>query len=273
MTSIRGRIRGQRLLHALLAAWTVCTYLFLLAPVLVVVILAFNASPSNTFPVTGVTLRWFGEVGRDGAIVSSVRTSLALAGLAGISATLVGTAAAFALSRLRFRGREAVQLMLTLPILVPHIVLGVGLLLAFRLAGLSKSFVLLVIGHVAIILPFVVLTTSHRLKAIPPNIEEAARTLGASPFEAFRTITLPLALPAVLSSLVFAFMSSFDEVTATLFWLPPNIETVQSHILALLQYSVDQKVNALATLLILASVSLAGLAIFLARVMNGKSRP
>ena len=263
---------GRRLFRGLLAVWTLAVYLFMLAPVLVVVILAFNASPSSTFPITGVTLRWFGDLGQDAAIGSSVRTSLALASLAGLTATLVGTAAAYALSRLRFPGRDAVQLLLSLPILVPHIVLGVGLLLAFRLVGLSKSFVLLVIGHVAITLPFVILTTTHRLKAIPRNIEEAARTLGAGPFETFRVITLPLALPAVLSSLVFAFMSSFDEVTATLFWLPPNIETVQSHIMAMLQYSVDQKINALATVLILTSVGLAVVTMVLARVFAAHER-
>lgn len=262
----------NRLFRAFLAAWTIAIYLFLLAPALVVVILAFNTSPSNTFPITGLTLRWFGELGEDKAIVDSVRTSLALAGLASVSATLVGTAAAFALARFRFPGREAVQLLLSMPILVPHIVLGVGLLLAFRLIGLSKSFTLLVIGHVAITLPFVILTTSHRLKAIPPNIEEAARTLGAGPFETFRAITLPLALPAVLSSLVFAFMSSFDEVTATLFWLPPNIETVQSHIMAMLQFSVDQKINALATVLILSSVGLAVVTVVLARIFSANER-
>lgn len=260
----------MRLLRALLAFWTLAVYLFMLAPVLVVIVLAFNASPASTFPITGTTLRWFGELAADHAIGRSVRTSLALAGLAGLSATLVGTAAAYALSRLRFQGRETVRLLLSMPILVPHIVLGVGLLLAFRLAGLGKSFVLLVIGHVAITLPFVILTTGHRLKAIPPNIEEAARTLGASPLQTFTAITLPLSLPAVLSAFVFAFMSSFDEVTATLFWLPPNIETVQSHIMALLQYSVDNKINALATVLILSSVGLAVVTLLLARILSGE---
>jgi spermidine/putrescine transport system permease protein len=191
-----------------------------------------------------------------------------LATWASALSTLVGTAAALALSRFRFAGRGGLQLMLSVPIMVPHIVLGVGLLLAFRVAGLSKSFLLLVIGHMTITLPYVVLTTSHRLRAIPANIEEAARTLGANRTQTFCAITLPLALPAILASLLFAFMSSFDEVTATLFWLPANTQTVPTQIMAMLQFSVDQKINALSALLILGSVVLAVLALALGRALS-----
>lgn len=261
-----------RLFRAGLATLTVLVYLFLLAPVLVVVALAFNTSPSSTFPMTGVTLKWFGELANDEPVMSSIRTSLLLAGSAAVIATVVGTAASFAIARFRFVGREAAQLLLSMPVLVPHIVLGVGLLLAFRLLGLSKSFLLLVIGHVSIILPFVVLTTSHRLKAIPSSLEEAARTLGADRLQTFLSVTLPLALPAVATSFVFAFMSSFDEVTATLFWLPPNVETVQSQIMAMLQFSVDQKINALASLLILASVFLVAGTFLLGRLFAARER-
>lgn len=262
----------QRLFHMLLGFITLLVYLFMLAPVLVVVVLAFNSSPSSTFPMTGFTLRWFSELARDQAVLQSLWNSLVLATWASTLATLIGTAGAFALSRFRFGGRAPIQLALTVPLLVPHVVLGVGLLLAFRMFGLSKNFTLLVIGHMTITLPFVILTTSHRLRAIPANIEEAARTLGANRLQTFLAITLPLTLPAVLASFLFAFMSSFDEVTATLFWLPANMQTVTSQIMAMLEFSVDQKINALAALLILGSVLLAGLALALGRVLNFESR-
>jgi spermidine/putrescine transport system permease protein len=169
--------------------------------------------------MTGVTFHWFAELARDQAVLNSLWTSLVLALWASTLATLLGTAAALALNRFQFPGRGPAQLVLTLPILVPHIVLGVGLLLTFRMLGLAKSFTLLAIGHMTIVLPFVILTTGHRLRAIPANIEEAARTLGANRRQTFCAITLPLALPAIFASFLFAFMSSFDEVTATLFWL------------------------------------------------------
>ena len=259
---------AARIGRTLLGLLTLVTYLFMLAPALVVVLLAFNASPSSTFPITKLTLHWFAELARDSAVVSALQNSLLLATLASTSSTLLGTAASVALCRFRFAGRAPLQLMLTVPILVPHIVLGVGLLLAFRVFGLAKSFPLLVAGHIALTLPYVVLTTSHRLRAIPANLEEAARTLGANQAQTFAAITLPLALPALLASLLFAFMSSFDEVTATLFWLPANMQTVPTQIMAMLQFSVDQKINALAALLIVGSIVLAAIALALGRALS-----
>ena len=263
---------GHRIFRWLLGALTLLVYLFMLAPALVVVVLAFNSSPSSTFPLAGLTLHWFAELTRDPDIVKALWNSLVLAIWASTLSTLIGTAAAFSLSRFRFAGRSSIQLLLTLPILVPHIVLGVGLLLAFRIFGLGKSFPLLVVGHLAMTLPYVILTTGHRLQAIPSNIEEAARTLGANRLQTFLAITLPLALPAILASLLFAFMSSFDEVTATLFWLPANTQTVPTQIMAMLQFSVDQKINALSALLILGSVVLALLALALSRALTFDGR-
>lgn len=261
-----------RLMRGVLAGVTIIVYAFMLAPAGVVVVLAFNASPLGLFPISHLTLHWFAALVQDPAIIGALNTSLMLGVIASLISTVMGTAAAYTLARFRFRGRDIVQLLLAVPILVPHIILGVGLLLSFRLVGLVKSFPLLVIGHVAITLPYVVLTTRHRLAAIPHALEEAARTLGANPFQTFGAITVPLALPAILTALVFAFMISFDEVTATLFWRPANVETVPTQIMAMLQYSVDQKINALATVLIAATVGLPVAAIIVAQILSWRWR-
>ncbi|MBM3598256.1 MAG: ABC transporter permease [Alphaproteobacteria bacterium] len=247
---------GARASSGLLWLFTGLVYVFMLAPVFVIVLLAFNPPEFGSFPITGMTLKWFWALADNRPIIEAIKTSLLLGLASSTISTVIGTAAAYALARFRFVGRDIVQLLLTLPILVPHIILGVGLLLAFRLIGMSKSFTLLVIGHVAITLPFVVLTTQHRLQAIPSSLEEAARTLGANRFETFREITLPLTLPAIFAGFLFAFMMSFDELTATLFWRPANVETVPTHVLGMLQYSVNQEINALATALIVVSVAL-----------------
>jgi spermidine/putrescine transport system permease protein len=255
----------------LLTALTALVYLFMLAPVLVVVALAFNPAEYGGFPMTGLSLRWFSALTDDAKIIDALRTSLLLGALASSISTAVGTAAAYALARFRFLGRDTTQILLTLPILVPHIILGVGLLLTFRLFGLAKSFPLLVVGHVAITLPFVILTTRHRLQAIPAVLEEAARTLGANRLQTFREVSLPLALPAILAGALFAFMMSFDEITATLFWRPVNLDTVPTLVLGMLQYSISQEINALATLLILISLTLPMGAMLLARRVALKS--
>jgi len=255
-----------------LAGLTILVYAFLLAPVGVVIALAFDASPLAVFPITHVTLGWFAALAGDPAITKALQTSLILGVTASLISTMLGTAAAYALARFRFGGRDMVQLVLTVPILVPHIILGIGLLLSFHLVGLVKSFPLLVAGHVAITLPYVVLTTRHRLEAIPRSLEEAAQTLGASRLQSFVAVVMPLAFPAIVTALLFAFMISFDEITATLFWRPPNVETVPTQIMAMLEYSVDQKINALATVLIAATVGLPVFAILFAQARAAASR-
>ena len=262
----------DRITHAALAVLTLAVYAFLLAPVGVVVAMAFNASALAAFPITRLTLHWFADLASDPAIVKALKTSLLLGTTVSVISTAAGTTAAYALARFRFAGRELAQVMLTLPILVPHIILGIGLLLGFHLVGLLKSFPLLVVGHVAITLPYVVLTTRHRLEAIPPSLEEAARTLGAGRLQTFAAVVIPLALPAIVTAFLFAFMISFDEITATLFWLPANTQTVPTQIMAMLEYSVDQKINALATVLIAATVTLPVVAMLVAQLRSAGGR-
>ncbi|WP_431285868.1 ABC transporter permease [Humitalea sp. 24SJ18S-53] len=262
-----------RLAFGLLAAFTVLIYIFKLLPVAVVVLLAFNPPEFGSFPMTGLTLRWFSGLFRNPAVVEAIRTSMILGALAASISTVIGTAAAYAMVRYRFVGQGVVQTLLTLPLLVPHLILGVGLLLAFRVLGWSKSFTLMVVGHVALTLPFVILTTQHRLQAIPIHLEEAARTLGASRWHTFREVTLPLALPAIITGMVFAFMSSFDEVTATLFWRPANFDTVPIYVLSELQNSISQELNALAAALIAFSTAVPLTTMLLLYLATTRRRP
>ena len=259
-----------RLFRYAFAAWTVLVYVFMLAPVVVIVLLAFNGAPGGNFPISNLTFDWFGKVLTDKTLLASLRTSFILAAAASSIATVVGVAAAYALARYRIRGQTVSELVLTMPLLIPHLVMGVALLLSFRLFGLSKNFGLLVMGHVVIVLPFVVLTTRHQLQSVPAVLEEAAWTLGANRLQTMREIVLPLALPAILTGMLFAFMASFDEVTATLFWRPPGTETVQTQIMALLQFEVDQRIDALGALLVVFSVVVPFAALLVARLLSSR---
>lgn len=262
--------RTQRLLNLLLGSSYVLVLLFMLGPVVVIVLLSFNSAQYGAFPIESFSLRWFKALTEDRMIIEAFKTSIFIGFLASLIATTIGTAAAYAMSRHRFPGRDLLQLMLTLPILVPHVILGVGLLLAFRYFGLGKSMTLLVVGHAALVLPFVVLTAQHRLEAIPAYLEEAAQTLGANRFHTFRTVTLPLAMPAIVAGWVLAFMSSFDEVTATLFWRPANTETIPTYVMGMLQLSVDQRLNALGAVLV-GLTTFIPLAIALLRLFAGRT--
>jgi len=241
---------------ALLVGATFVVYVFKLLPVAVVVLLAFNPPEFGSFPMKGFTTHWFSGLLDNPAVVEAIRNSLMLGSLAAVISTVFGVGAAYSIVRFSFPGKRIVEMMLTLPLLVPHLIVGVGLLLAFRILGLNKSFALMLVGHVALTLPFVILTTQHRLQSIPVMLEDAARTLGASRWHAVREVTLPLALPAIITGMVFAFMSSFDEVTATLFWRPADFNTVPIYVLSELQNSISQEINALAAALIIFSTVL-----------------
>lgn len=258
-------MRSRRFVGSLFTLITFLVFMFLLAPVAIVVIMAFNESELGTLPITGYTFRWFMQLARNEEIVDALKISLRLGVIAATGAVLIGTAAALALARYRVVGKSTIQLLLTLPILIPNVVLGVSLLLAFRIFGQVQSFTLLAIGHIVLALPFVVLMTQHRLQAISPFLEEAARTLGANHWQTFREITLPLALPAIVGGGLFAFMTSFDEVAATLFWRPANLETVTTQVMAMLEHEITPEVNALATFLIVVSIGMPVLGIIIAR--------
>lgn len=258
----------KNLFRIFLKTITILVFAYMLLPVLSVVVLSFNDRAVGTFPMTGVTLKWFWAVFEDPGIVASLKVSFALGLVSASISTIIGTLAAYALARYRVPAGNLIQLLLVLPMLVPHLILGVGLLLAFRLLGLPKNFLLLVVGHVALTMPLVILMTRHRFASISPSFEEAARTLGANGLQTFRAITFPLALPAMLLAFLFTFMSSFDELTATLFWRPPNVETVTTQIMAMLQYGIDQRINALATILIAFSIGVPVLATLLVKFLG-----
>jgi spermidine/putrescine transport system permease protein len=235
---------------------TLLAYLFLFGPIVVVVLLSFNPQEFGSFPIKGLTLRWYTQLAHNEQIRDAVRTSFILGGATTLISTSIGLAAAMALVRHEFAGKQFVSTLLTAPILVPQVVLGVALLLFLRSVGMVTSFWLLLVGHVVLTLPFVILVVQARLYAIPRVYEEAARSLGAGRWQAFKDITLPLLAPAVAAGGLFAFTISFDDVTATLFWKPTGIETVPTQILAMLRLSMSQEINALGTAMILFTVSL-----------------
>ena len=246
----------------LLSGWTairavtLLAYLFLFGPIVVVVLLSFNPQEFGSFPIKGLTLKWYIQLAQNEQILAAIRTSFVLGGLTTVISTSIGLAAALALVRYRFPGKQIVATLLTAPILVPQVVLGVALLLFLRSMGMVTSFWLLLVGHVVLTLPFVILVVQARLYAIPRVYEEAAMSLGADRWYAFKDVTLPLLAPAVVAGGLFAFTISFDDVTATLFWKPTGIETVPTQILARLRLSMSQEINALGTAMILFTVLL-----------------
>lgn len=252
----------------LLKFYTLLVYCFMFAPIVVVLMLAFNSSQFGGFPIEGFSLRWFYKLAENEAIVRALRTSLLLGALTALIATTLGILASMALVRYRFRGKQWITTFLISPVLVPETVLAVGLLIFLRWLHMPRSFLLLLIGHSIIALPFVVLVVQARLIGIRKDYEEAARSLGASPVQTFFQITLPLLTPAVFAGALFAFTISFDNITATIFWRPSGMETVPTQIFGMLRNSVSPEINALGFVMICITVGLPLLAGGLARYFS-----
>lgn len=257
---------------SLIRLGTILIYLFMFAPVAVVVLLSFNANQFGSFPMEGLSLRWFAALLDNQAIVRAFQTSLLLGALTAVISTTLGVLGSLAMVRYDFPGKSLIATALIAPILVPEVVLAVALLLFLGAMGIPKSFPLLLAGHVIFTLPFVVLVVQARLVAVKREYEEAAMSLGAGPIETFFQITLPLILPAVLAGGLFAFTISFDDITGTLFWKPGGVETVPTQIFAMLRNSISPEINALGTVMIVITVALPLLSAGVARQLARKQK-
>ncbi len=190
---------------------------FLYAPILILLIFSFNDADLPAFPLSGFTLAWYRQFLHDSDLHTALRTSAIVAVLSSIGAVTLGILASLALTRRRFRGTAAVSALLLSPLVIPYIVFGISLLLFFHGIGIGLSFATLTIAHVVLSVPYTILVLVPRLQQIDGSLEEAARDLGASRLRTFRSIVLPLILPAVVSAFLIALVVSFDEYAVASF--------------------------------------------------------
>jgi len=206
-----------RLARIGLRIWTACVLAFLFVPIVIIGVYAFNSSNIQSWPIHGLTLRWFSVAWHD----SQVRAALSLSVKAALAATVValalGSAAAFGVHRFRFFGREAVSLLLVLPIALPGIITGIALNSAFNFAGIGLSIYTIIIGHATFCIVVVYNNVLARLRRVSGSVYEAAADLGGHGLFTFRTVTLPMLSTALVSGALLAFALSFDEVIVTTF--------------------------------------------------------
>jgi ABC-type spermidine/putrescine transport system permease subunit II len=252
-----------RLVRWLLGSWGLFVYVFLFAPILVLVLFSFNANRYGTFPFTGWTMHWYGQVFHDYQIKDALFTTLKISAEVTAVATVVGTAAAFPLVRSRLPFRSGVRIGMTLPIMIPGLLIGVSLLVLLTdVFHLQLSEQTAVIGQSVYTTPFVVLLVAARLQGFDPALERAASDLGANTFRRLRYVVLPLIMPAVFAGALFAFTLSLDEFIITLFLIGAH-NTLPIYIYTQVKFGITPEVNALATLLLAASLCLIALAFVL----------
>mgnify|MGYP001160601515 CR=1 FL=1 len=228
--------------------------LFLYAPILVMMLMAFNRSQLNEFPFQFDWV-WFERLAQNRRLIAATRNSLILGGATALTATALGTLAALALARHHFRGKQLLQALLIPPITIPWLILAVAMLIMFFWLGVPRSLLTLYLGHVTVQLPYTILVISARLTGIDPALAQAAASLGARPWRVFWRITFPLALPGILAAALFAFIVSFDNFVISYFLAPPGVSTLPVEIYSAIRTGFTPEVNAISTIVFLVSAA------------------
>lgn len=222
-------------------------------PILIVMIYSFNESKISSV-WSGLSLKWYADLFRDRSIGVGIRNSLILGTLSSLAAAVIGTLGAIGTMRTGFKGKGVMEYIATLPMMTPEIILGMVFLTFFSLLGLPFGMLTLVISHTAFCIPYVFMQVKARLAGMDKSLEEAARDLGASRARVFFDITLPLILPAIVSGILLSFAMSFDDVIISVFVTGVKVNTLPILIYTQLKTGVTPKINALCTLMFLATL-------------------
>ncbi|OBQ77981.1 MULTISPECIES: ABC transporter permease [unclassified Mesorhizobium] len=232
--------------------------IWLVAPTLVVVPMSFNGNKSLSFPPQGFSWQWYENFVTNPEWSTSFLNSLKVASIVAVLATVLGTLAAFGLDRMKARPANLLRMLMLTPMVVPGVVLAIGIYAVYldaRLVGTLPGFVL---AHTILALPFVLIAVSANLEVFDKRLETAAASLGAGALTTFRTVTLPLILPGILSGLLFAFATSFDEIIVSLFITNPYLKTLPVQIFSSITRDADPTVAAVGTILLCATTILIG---------------
>ncbi len=225
-------------------------FVFLYLPMVILVIYSFNASKLVTV-WAGFSTKWYAELFQNEAFLDAAWVTLRVAVISSTLATILGTLAAYVLVRAgRFRGRTLFSGMIYAPLVMPEVITGLSLLLLFISIGLDRGVLTIVLAHTTFSMCYVSVVVSSRLASFDRSLEEAALDLGCTPFDAFRSVTLPVIAPAVISGWLLAFTLSLDDLVIASFTSGPSATTLPIKIWSSIRLGVSPEINALSTILI-----------------------
>lgn len=225
-------------------------FTFLYLPMLILIVYSFNGG-RNVAIWAGFSTKWYGELFRDQAFLDAAWVTLRVGLMSSTLATILGTMAAYVIVRGgRFKGRTVMSGMLYAPIVMPEVITGLSLLLLFIAIGLDRGLVTIVLAHTTFTMCFVSVVVSSRLVTFDQSLEEAALDLGCTPWDAFKSVTLPIIAPAVISGWLLAFTLSLDDLVLASFVSGPSSTTLPIKIFSAVRLGVSPKINALSTIMI-----------------------
>lgn len=231
---------------------SLAVYAFLYVPLLIVIVYSFNAAKIGT-QWTGFTLHWYRVLLQDGEMLRAAYYSLLIATIASTASIILGTLAGLALHRFKLR---LLPLLIVAPVAMPELLSGVSLLLFFVLINLTLGLSSIIFAHIAFCVSFVAVVVRARLSGMDKTLVEAARDLGASPWQSFRYVTLPLITPGIIAGGLLAFTLSIDDFVITFFTAGVDASTLPLKIYTMIKITVTPEVNAVSTLLVLLTLVL-----------------
>ena len=234
-------------------------YVFLFLPIVSLIIVSFNSASLTSLPIDGWSLRWYEAFFDNRAAWAALGTSLGVALTCAVATTILGLMAAYGLVRFQFRGKRLLQALIVLPIIVPHLVFGIDLLLFFKAIGISPNAFTVCIAHIVLAFPFAVMLIATSLSGFNPTLEDAAQDLGANERRTFFRVTLPLIAPGVVSAILVSFTVSFDEFVVSFFVSGKGVVTLPLFLYSELRFSVTPEINAISTFVLVISVLVIGL--------------
>jgi spermidine/putrescine transport system permease protein len=236
-------------------AFLAAVLVFLYLPIVVMIAMAFNRSALYELPFT-FDLVWFKALAQNDRLLQASWNSVWIACVNTVIATALGTLAAYAFARYEFRAKRILQLLLFPPITIPWLIIGTSMLIFFFWTGIGRGLHAILLGHVALSLPYVIVVVGARLASFGPELEEAAATLGASPVQAFFRVTLPVLAPGIIAAALFAFAVSFDQFVISYFLAPPGTSTLPVEIYTAIRKGFTPEINAISSIIILVSMGL-----------------
>lgn len=251
-------IASERVIYGATVLFSTLIFAFLIAPILVIMPLSFNAESFFSYPMPGLSLTWYDDFlyGQEGRWLNSLFMSLKLALVVTVVATVLGTLAALGMSRTNLPFRGVILGILLLPMIVPVIITAVAQFIGFAQVGLTGNFWGLVVAHTVLATPFVVITVTSTLTGFDWSLARAAASLGATPVHTFRKVIMPLILPGVVSGGLFAWVTSFDEAVVALFLAGPEQRTLPKQMFSGIRELISPTITAAATVLIIFSTLL-----------------
>jgi len=231
----------------------VLTFIYL--PILIMMAMGFNESSSYELPFR-FDVVWYENLSSNEVLWRAGRNSVLLALASSAVSSIIGTMAALAFARYRLRGQAALQLLLFPPMALPWLILATAMLIFFYDSGIGRGLHAMLLAHVALSLPYVIIVVGARLRSFGQDLEEAAATLGANPWQTFFRVTLPMIAPGVAAAALFAFGISFDQFVTSYFLSPPGVSTLPVEIYASIRKGFTPEINAISTLIIIVSMLL-----------------